>query len=127
MDCKFTGFLILHPIDKTKYWQVLAPLIYTTINGIDIKIPKYFKTDFASVPRFLWGILPPWGIYGKAAILHDFLYYSGLFTKKESDLIFLEAMEILEVDKWKRYSMYYSARLFGFRPWNRYRKQEKEL
>ena len=127
MNNKFTGFLILHPIDKSKYWSVLSPLIYTTINDIDIKIPKYFKTDFASVPRFLWSFLPPWGIYGKATILHDFLYYSGLFSKKEADLLFLEAMKTLEVKKWKQYIMYYAVRMFGFIAWNRYRKQEKEL
>ena len=127
MKAKFTGFLILHPIDKTDYWKVLAPLIYTTSNGIDIKIPKDFLTDFASVPRFLWSILPPWGKYGKAAILHDFLYYSGLFSKKEADLLFLEAMEVLEVIKWKRYSMYYSAKLFGSKAWNKYRKNDKEI
>ncbi len=127
MKAKFTGFLILHPIDKSNYWKVLAPLTYTTNDDINIKIPKDFLTDFATVPRFLWSILPPWGRYGKAAILHDFLYYSGIFSKKEADLIFLEAMEVLEVVKWKRKSMYYSVKMFGGKTWKTYRKNDKEI
>lgn len=30
-----------------------------------------FPTDLASVPRLFWALLPPAGIYEKAAVLHD--------------------------------------------------------
>ena len=121
MHGKFTGFLILHPEDSN-YWKVLSPLQYRTKDGIKIIIPKNFLTDFASVPRILWNILPPWGGYGKAAIMHDYFYYSGMFSKEMSDLIFLEAMETLKVKKWKRCVMYYSVKYFGFIAWSNHRK-----
>jgi hypothetical protein len=36
-------------------------------------IPKDFRTDFASVPRILWALFPPYGAYTRATILHDWL------------------------------------------------------
>ena len=121
----FKGFLILHPMDNSSYWKVLSPLTYITNDNIKITVPKDFNTNFASVPRIFWSLLPPWGRYGKAAIVHDFLYYSGIYSKKETDLIFLEAMKSLNVVKWKRYTMYYSVKKFGFIAWNRHRKVDK--
>ena len=35
-----------------------------------------FMTDFASIPRPLWSILPQWGRYGNAAVVHDFGYWT---------------------------------------------------
>ena len=121
----FKGFLILHPIDNSSYWTVLSPLTYTTNDNIKITAPKGFNTNFASTPRIFWSLVPPWGKYGKAVILHDYLYYSGLYSKKNADLIFLEAMETLNVVKWKRYAMYYSVKNFGFIAWNQNEKRRK--
>lgn len=102
---------------------------YRTGNKEDvIKIPKGFDTDFASIPRIFWSYLPPTGTkrnqYGKAAIIHDFVYdiiceypVSG---RKECDLIFLEAMEAAGVSKPVRYLLYWCARLFGKRSYERY-------
>lgn len=36
-------------------------------------IPKGYVTDFASVPKFLWSILPPLGRHNLAALLHDWM------------------------------------------------------
>lgn len=38
-----------------------------------ITIPADFPTDLASVPRLFWALLPPDGVYEKAAVLHDYL------------------------------------------------------
>lgn len=37
-------------------------------------VPAGFTTDLASVPKFLWWILPPFGRHSRAAVLHDWLY-----------------------------------------------------
>ena len=63
-----------------------------------ITVPKGFITDFASTPRLIWSILPPFGKYAKSAVLHDFLcqkYHRGEILRKEADHIFLESMKIL--------------------------------
>lgn len=97
-------------------WLLIEPLRYERANGTFVEVPAGFVTDFASVPRFFWRVLPPTGDYGKAAVLHDFLYrhgFSGGFGRRVADLVFLEAMRELGVPWWKRSVMYAAVRLFG--------------
>ena len=80
-------------------------------------IPAGFVTDFASVPRCFWFILPPMGRYGKAALLHDWLYYTKYLPRSEADRVFLEVMLMMGVRSWKAYVMYSAVRLFGWIKW----------
>lgn len=79
-----------------------------------IHIPAGFETDFASVPKLFWNVLPPNGVYGKAAVVHDYLYRTWhVATKDEADHVFLEAMTALGVNWVVRYTMYYAVHYFG--------------
>jgi hypothetical protein len=78
-----------------------------------ICIPIGFESDFASIPRYGQCLLPKLGKYSKAAVLHDYLYSIAYKNKKFADDVFLEAMKVLLVPKWKRYIMYYAVRFFG--------------
>lgn len=78
-----------------------------------IGVPAGFVTDLASVPRALWSILPPHGQYAKAAIVHDYLYQQAIGSKRYADDVFLEAMEVLGVARWRRMVMYWAVRCFG--------------
>lgn len=82
-----------------------------------IRVPAGFLTDFASVPKIFWNILPPTGTYGKAAVVHDYLYQTGglhgKYTKADCDSIFDDAMKVLGVPNWKRWIMYSAVSLFG--------------
>lgn len=82
-------------------------------------VPRGFITDGASVPRVFWSFFPPWGPYGQAAILHDYLCnYLCLFengkkkyiTRKQCDDIFLEAMDVLGVGKLARFLIHKAVR-----------------
>jgi hypothetical protein len=123
-----------------------------------IHVTKGFVTDFASIPQllitligiaaaivgyilgFLWlfiiGIvfvfisvqLPRSGVYGKAAVIHDYIYQTHVRTRKEADDIFREAMGVLRVSIWKIFLMYWSVRLFGWLAWRpKVRKVSKYL
>lgn len=92
----------------------------TSENGaiirIDVVIPEGFVTDFASTPRLLYPIFPPIGIYNKAAMVHDFLYSKDcplVIKRKNADLFFLQAMEVLETPRLIRKLMFFAVRLFG--------------
>lgn len=78
-----------------------------------ITVPVGFETDFASVPRLLWSILPPHGKWAKAAIVHDYLYVNAICSKAYADGVFYEAMGVLGVPQMKRKAMYLAVRLFG--------------
>ena len=78
-----------------------------------IRVPKGFRTDLASVPRpFRW-LFPKSGKYNQAAVLHDWMCKFFYGTHRERCEIFLEAMEVLEVPKWKRVLMYWAVRVGG--------------
>lgn len=102
--------------------RIINPFSYR-VGPVDfIRVPKGFETDFASVPRALWAVVPPLGRYAKAAVIHDWLYYRQDRSRKEADLIFFEAMRVLGVGRARRNSMYWAVRQFGWIVWNRRKK-----
>lgn len=109
-------------IDGRPVFRTLEPFSFemgAEGSGHFIHVPAGFETDFASVPRFLWRLFPPWGEYRKAAVLHDYLYRteSG-FTKWLGDSLFYEAMVQLKVPWWKRRLIYYAVSWFGYQFYN---------
>lgn len=118
-NCHFKGRLIIRPVDKTlREWVLLEPL-YFKHKRATFEIPQGTTTDFASVPRIFWNILPPLGKYGKAAVLHDYFYRTKKLPRHLADYLFLVAMTSLEVAFWKRYIMYFAVRLFGWKSYKR--------
>lgn len=86
-------------------------------------VPAGFKTDLASIPRFFWRILPPFGKYDKAAVVHDFLYQVAPFdfTRKQADDVLFEACGVLGVSRAQCNTIYAGVRVGGWKPWNEYR------
>jgi hypothetical protein len=85
---------------------------------IRVEVPAGFQTDFASIPRFFWRILPPWGKYSKAAVVHDYIYATqGRYNRQTADTVFNELMRDLKVVSWRRAIIYYAVRLFGWLAW----------
>lgn len=100
------------------YWRVMQGFRYY-IGGWGsnhwVDIPLGYLTDGASVPRIFWNIIPPWGQYGQAAVVHDYLcnYLTiqsyGVpvrITRKRADEILLEAMTVLGVSATKKAFIY---------------------
>lgn len=100
------------------YWRVTKGFRYyvgSVGSGCFVDVPRGFLTDGASVPRILWSILPPWGDYGQAAVLHDWLcenmtiqvtrsdgsVVSQKIDRKQVDGILCEAMTVLGVKSWE--------------------------
>ncbi len=126
---KFTKPLIVSPLPDGKMWKLIEPFSYyvgkkcDALYGITIEVPAGFLTDFASIPRIFWSILGhPMGRYAAAAVLHDYLYFKGLYSRKRCDQIFKEAMAVLNVPKLKRKLIYRFVRLLGKCAWNWHRR-----
>lgn len=86
----------------------------------EIVVPVTTKTDLASVPRIFWRIIPPFGRYSRAAIVHDYLCERGKagvshnnMSSKAAHKVFRDAMKELKVPGWKRGLMYTAVRCFG--------------
>ena len=85
--------------------------------GWRVLVPAGFVTDFASVPRFFWRLIPPTGKYTRAAVVHDFLYRTkGLCTRSQADAVLFEAMKFpCHVGFFTRWTMWLAVRLGGHR------------
>ena len=119
--------LVAIPPDYRLYRTQVAFTYYvgSTLSGEAIYVPEGFLTDGASIPKLFWSIIGGvLGRYGAAAVLHDFLYVKGIYSRRRSDKIFLEAMAVLKVSWWKRKLMYYAVRVGAFIPWRRYRAKD---
>lgn len=107
-------------------WRLLEPFSYECTLGDLIIVPAGFETDFASIPRVLWTIYPPAGRWGKAAVIHDYLYYHGMRSRKSCDRVFLQGMKDLGVPRCRRTLMYLAVRLGGRVAWAKHRLNQRE-
>jgi hypothetical protein len=112
-----TDNLIVEINEDGRRARVHQPLRMFDAGGVEYVVPAGFETDFASVPRFLWRIIPPWGEYSRAAVVHDYLYRNGIGTRAKADEAFRSLMQHLRVSWWKRNAMYAAVRLFGRPAW----------
>lgn len=113
----FPDNLRVTPMHDGRMWGVDTPFRYLGAKP-EVSVPVGFVTDFASVPRAFWSVFPPWDTYGDAAIVHDWLYWSQHLTRAEADAIFNAAMRDLRVPGWKRHTLYYGVRIFGWAAWS---------
>lgn len=91
-------------------WQLVEPLVYQG-NSQQFVVPKGFETDFASVPKLFTWLVPPYGLYTKAAVLHDFLLHDKPVSDSDADGIFRRAMRELGVSFLRRWIMWAAVRL----------------
>ena len=119
---RFTDALVVSPMADGNTWIVMRPFGYDIGeegSGDSVEVEIGFTTDFASIPRIFWAVLPRWGKYGNATVIHDWLYWIQNRPRDEADFIMLEAMGVLEVPGWQKFVIYWSVRLVGWVAWIR--------
>ena len=122
----FMSPLVVSPLPDGKNWELQRSFSYhvdSRYSTVKVTVPRYFITDFASIPKFLWW-LPYWAKFNKAAVLHDYLYTTRFRpTRREADRIFYEAMLIsfqsFPLGKLIARLEYTAVRLAGGLAWHR--------
>jgi len=105
------------------YWRCTGFSYYVgkKEDNVWVHVPRGYLSDGASIPSFLWPFLPPWGRYGQAVVLHDFLCEhlevvdngtARSISRKEADDIFDEAMKVLRVKDCQRHALYTGVSLY---------------
>ena len=96
-------------------WELVAHIVWYgyTQDGqpIAIKAPVGAQSDLASVPDWLWSLLPPYGRYTAAAIIHDRLWSMadrGEISYAEADYQ-LRQMLMVCGESWLRSGIMWSA------------------
>uniref|UniRef100_UPI002454BD7F DUF1353 domain-containing protein n=1 Tax=Nocardia abscessus TaxID=120957 RepID=UPI002454BD7F len=92
-----------------KFWRVTEPLVYRGATE-EFVVPAGFRTDFASVPRALVWLIPRYGNYTRAAILHDYLLSSNAVSVADADGIFRRSLHELGVSLPRRWMMWAAVR-----------------
>jgi len=98
--------------EKDEY-ELIEDFLFT-FEGIDVKIPRGFTSDGASIPKPLWSIVgsPFSPKLLEAAFIHDYLYKEG-YDRYLSDCKFKEILLINKVGEFRANSMFRGVRLFG--------------
>ncbi len=100
--------VVVEPVDAVT-WRLVERLIYRGEEEIFL-IPAGYVTDFATVPRVAVWLIPRFGSYTKAAILHDFLLTDTEVSSVDADNLFRRALRELGVPPWRRTLMWTGVR-----------------
>ena len=106
------GSLTVRRVDAER-WALVDALVYQGRRDRFV-VPAGFRTDFASVPRPVTWLVPRFGAYTLAAILHDWMVTEGLRTRvvtsREADGIFRRVMRESRVPVLRRWIMWAGVR-----------------
>lgn len=109
-------------VGDNRTWIVVRALEYRIGDTDDkIVVPAGFVTDLASVPRAFWGpplFLTPAGQYSRAAIIHDYLYWSQKCTRDQADRLLVIAMKESQVSHFDEVTIYEGVHVGGEDAWN---------
>lgn len=84
----------------------------------EINVPVGFVTDFASIPRIFWSLLPTDGQYTYPAIIHDYLYWDQSISREDADKILRYAMDDFKVNSATIDTIYTGVRVGGWIAWD---------
>ncbi|MCV2491806.1 DUF1353 domain-containing protein [Geodermatophilus sp. YIM 151500] len=105
--------LVVERVDE-RWWRTREPLVYLGRRDRFV-VPAGLLTDFATVPRVVIWLIPQFGRYTMAAVLHDWLVTeglrSGVVTSRQADGIFRRVMREQGVPVVRRWLMWAGVRL----------------
>lgn len=115
-------------------FNIYAVYEHCDVPGIT-EIPAGFFTDFASVPRIFWPLIPPQGEAQPPSVVHDYFYTvhpkSDEMTMEEerlfADNLFRDQLIERGISKWQVNIMYRMVRLFGKYRFEHYGKSRKRV
>ncbi|WP_028856649.1 DUF1353 domain-containing protein [Psychrilyobacter atlanticus] len=88
-------------------------------------ILKGLKTDLGSIPKPLRIIFPRYGLETTGYVIHDYGYrvQPKNTNRKFWDNVLLQILKDQGIKYYKRYSIYWGLRSFGWVAWNKNKKQ----
>ena len=89
------------------------------LHGTAYTVPRGFRSDGMSVPRWLWGVISP-QISAETlepSIIHDYLYNAKICTREEADEWYYDALLENGYSPKKAKVVFRAVRIFGARHW----------
>lgn len=117
MSQRFIGRCVSEGVAPYR-WRLVEDFGYESRAGLIVLVPAGFETDFASVPRLLWPIIPLTdAVYDKAAVLHDFAVRNRRalgFSLMECHRLFREVLLFTGTGHFKSAVMFSAVVLFNW-------------
>ena len=109
------------------FWMTVEDMTYVVGSTKEkIVVPKGFVTDFASIPQALWSLgLSPHGQYSRAAVVHDYLYWSQGCTRTQADRLLVIAMKESRVRAFDEFLVFQGVDKGGQGPWDANAEERK--
>jgi len=114
------------PFSDARFWIVKEPLVYRVgVSKDSIVIPRGFVTDFASIPPALQSLIQQNGPNLLPAVVHDYLYWTGICNRRQSDQLFKLAMIENRVTAVQQTAIYNAVRAAGSFAWDGNRQEQR--
>ena len=122
------GYVHIRDTDEIRFGRAIFALDHpyhyeSKDKKLVVDVPENFKTDFASVPFLFWWFFPPFGKWQKSAVVHDYLYNTGLETRKVADSVFLKESYLAPI---RMTIIWFVVRCFGWLFYCRSKRIQKE-
>ena len=133
----FWGAIFMWLLGK-RHWEISKDFTFE-LHNTKYVIPKGFKFDGASVPKFLATFLSPVGVLLLGGLVHDYAYkYAALkpalqkssrliLNQKQADKIFRDINIEINGFYFLNYLAYWALRLGGWFAWNGHRKINAQI
>ena len=132
----FWGALLLWSF-SSRNWEITKDFHYS-LEGENYVIPKGFKFDGASVPKFLGQFLSPVGVLLIGGLIHDYGYKYATLMKKDKktigkksqkwmDKVFRDINIEVNGFYFLNYLAYWALRIGGFVAWNKHRDANDDV
>jgi hypothetical protein len=113
---------------ETTRLRLLEPFwVWSDVLNDQLVIPAGFECDGESIPRALHGLVPPFGMSKRAAVVHDYLYrnhgylsHAGPFkpvTRQQADAVYQELCLAKGLPRWRATVRWATLRLVGWKAW----------
>jgi len=117
---------VLKPFADNHDWLLVDDVVYRPGNAdTAITVPRGFVTDFASIPPALQSLIQQNGPNLLPAVVHDYLYWTGICNRRQSDQLFKLAMIENRVTAVQQTAIYNAVRAAGSFAWDGNRQEQR--
>ncbi len=99
--------------DNDVLFRLMKDLQYKSMDGATYIVPQGFVSDLGSIPKSLWGWVPPHE-FPSAFVLHDYLCKASWISRRDADKILQEALRLSHALRWKVRVIYWGVRSWAF-------------
>jgi hypothetical protein len=116
----FTNPLVIEEL-RPEMWQISEDFEFHVgykNSRVRVHVAKGEVTDLGSVPWYLRWAVKKRGKWDQANAMHDQLYAEKAVPRIVSDILWLQAMEVLGEPRFSRWVAFLGVRCFGWYRWH---------